>query len=426
MYRRLGSRSSGLEDTSMMGLLKQSAKQVINQVKTFRILIISSIVAFTIFSFCITSPSVYAQLDALNNHPLYYASSLRNNNNNTDFVYRESAPKLNTKSVKSIENRLKYFFPFDGETEIENNIWQLWKYRADSEYFPDRCFQHMERWRVGNSEFNHNLITFDEAEQQILYHFSYDVPEIIDAYMSLPDIRLKFDFLKYLTIFVSGGVYADIDSLNAKPLKYWYKSNLKEAKMMVGLNVDYNDVNWDILYNRRLTFSTKIFMAKSHHPFLAKLISRIVHTCFNSKAEIKSIEWEKSYQNVDSNDEPLIQFTSESIFTDTLFSYFNELDNPIVHRVARTEKDLIPEKIFGPETTEIFSYKLFTLAKGPTQVDDVVVMPQISFKGPLTGFHKGDLNVENYEDEYNDNQDDSLYYGRSLHFLNWDSLIQTI
>jgi mannosyltransferase OCH1-like enzyme len=409
----------------VQGTFKQTFRQVIYQIKTFKVVILTTILAFTFCSLFITPSSVYAQLDALNNHPLYYASSLRHGNNNTYYLYKESPPKLNTKSLKSIENRLKFFFPFESETEIENNIWQLWKYRADSDFFPTKCFQHMERWRVVNSEYNHNLITFDEAEQQILHHFSYDIPEVIDAYMQLPDIRLKFDFLKYLIIFVSGGVYADIDTLDAKPLKYWHKSNLKQEQMIVGINVDYNDVNWDNLYNRRLTFSTKIFEAKSHHPFLAKLIARIVYMSFNSKDEINSIDWNKTYQNVDSNDEPLIQFTSESIFTDTLFEYFNELDNPIVHRVARTEKDLIPEMIFGPETNQIFSYKLFTLAKGPTQVDDIVVLPQISFKGPLSGFHKGDY-VEDYEKEYDDNPDGGFYYARSLHFLNWDSLIQDI
>lgn len=405
-----------------MGVVKEGVRNVVIYTKAFRVAILTTICAFTFCSLFISAPAISKQLDALNNHPLYFASS---SNNNTDslFVYRESPPRQNTKSFKSIENRLRFFFPYDETSEIENNIWQLWKYRADHEKFPNKCFQHMERWRVANSEYNHNLITFGDAEQQIYDHFSYDMPEVIEAYTLLPDIRLKFDFLKYLIIFTSGGLYADLDTLDAKPLRFWYKSNLKPSKLMVGINVDYNDVNWDVLYNRRLTFSSKIFQAKSHHPFFAKLIARIVFTTLNSKNEILGIDWDQAYSNVDSNDEPLIQFTSESIFTDTLFDYFNRLNNPIVHRVARTEKDLIPEQIFGPETKEIFSYKLFTLTKGPTQVDDIVVMPQITFRGPTTGYHKGVLNVENYETEYQDNQEDGFYYARSLHFLNWDSLV---
>lgn len=418
MYRRLGSHAPEPGESGTTLSLKTSLRNLFVLVKTFRLLIISTI---TVFVFCslFLSTSVTSQLDAL--------GLVSPGTNSTGYfsLYRDSPPGLNTKNMASIEKRLRYFFPFDASGEIENNIWQLWTYRADNENFPSKCFKHMERWRVANLECNHNLITLDEAEQQIFNYFSYDMPEVIQAYRSLKDIRLKYDFLKYLVVFTSGGVYADIDTLDAKPLRYWYQSTLKPTKLMVGIDVDYNDVNWDILYNRRLTFSTKIFRSKSHHPFLAKLIARIVYTSFNSAEEIAKIDWDQAYQNVDSNDEPLIQFTSASIFTDTLFDYFNDLNNPVVHRVARTEKDLIPEMIFGPETSSIFSYKLFTLARGPTQVDDIVVMPQITFKGPTTGYHKGDLNSQFYETEYDDeNEKNFYYYARPLHFLSWDSLVQ--
>lgn len=422
MYRRLGSRDpehgeiGGSSDP-----LKSTLRNFLQFFKTFKILIIS---ALSVFFFCslFLNNSISTQLDALN-----LLNSNSNSNNSTNFLFysKESPPKLNIKNLKSIEKRLNYYFPFDKVNEIENNIWQIWKYRSDDPKFPTKCFEHMERWRVANLEYNHNLITLDEAERQVFDFFSYDMPEIVKAYKTLPDIRLKYDFLKYLIIFINGGVYADIDTLDAKPLKFWYKSTLKPSRLMVGIDIDYNDVNWDILYNRRLTFSTKIFKSKSHHPFLAKLIARIVFTCFNSSDEIKSIDWNQVYQNVDSNDEPLIQFTSASIFTDTLFDYFNDLNNPVVHRVARTEKDLIPEQIFGPETHRVFSYKLFTLSRGPTQVDDIVVMPPITFKGPSSGYHKGALNFESYESEYDDeNEKDDYYYARPLHFLSWDSLVQ--
>lgn len=419
MYRRLGNHAAEPGETGPGQTLKTSLRSVLVVAKTFRLLLVS---IATVFVLCTVfmSTSVTSQMDALG-----LVSPGTANTTGYFSFYRGSPPSLNTKSMASIEKRLRYFFPFDAAGEIENNIWQLWKYRADNEKFPSKCFTHMERWRVANLEYNHNLITLDEAEQQIVDYFSYDMPEVVDAYYSLKDTRLKYDFLKYLVVFTSGGVYADIDTLDAKPLRYWYQSTLKPTKFMVGIDVDYNDVNWDILYNRRLTFSTKVFRAKSHHPFLAKLIARIVYTSYNSAEEIASIDWNQAYQNVDSNDEPLIQFTSASIFTDTLFDYFNDLNNPVVHRVARTEKDLIPEQIFGPETSSIFSYKLFTLARGPTQVDDIVVMPQLTFKGPTTGYHKGDLNSQSYDSEYDDeNEKDFYYYARPLHFLSWDSLVQ--
>ena len=422
MYRRLGSHPSSVDSASgISGLLKSSVSVILLNIKQLKLILLTALIAFGIFSFTLPGSSISAKLDALNHHPLYYAAT---SNNSTDPMYiRESPPKMNKKSFKSIHNRLKFFFPYDGEQEVENNIWQLWKYRADNPNFPEECFKHMERWRLVNSEYNHNVITIDEAEQQVFNIFSYEMTEVIEAYNILPDIRLKFEFLKYLLIYTSGGVYADIDTLDATPVKFWHHSSLKQNRVMVGVDVDYNDVNWDILYNRRLSFSTKIFQAKSHHPFFTKLIARIVYTILNHKEDILSIDWNEAFKNVDSNNEPLTQLLSESIFTDTLFEYLNGLDNPIVHRVARTEKDLIPTEIFGPETDQVFSYKLFTLSKGPTQIDDILVMPQITFRGPSSGQHKGQINKNSYENEYNDEKPEDYYYARPLHFLSWDSLL---
>lgn len=403
--------------------LKDCYFKLIKQIKNFKILLITTI---SVFVFCVFFLSNTTSFDP------HYASlqllgggNFGDSNSTSIFkAFRESPPKLNIKKFDSIEKRFKYYFPYDNNGEIENNIIQLWKHRADSTFFPSKCFQHMERWRTANSEFNHNLLTFDEAQQQLYDHFSHEMPEIIDAYLKLPDLRLKFEFLKYLIVFVNGGVYADIDTLDAKPVKFWYQSTLKPSKFLVGINIDYNDVNWDILYNRRLTFSSKIFQSKSHHPFLAKLLSKIVYIALNNDQQIESIDWKQAYENLDSNGEPLIQYTSESIFTDTLFEYFNQLNNPVVYRIARTDKDLVPKQIFGPETTDIFNYRLFTLSKGPTQVDDIVVMPQITFRGPLTNSHKGALNTQTYEAEYDDeNAKNPLYYARSLQYLSWDSFL---
>lgn len=334
--------------------------------------------------------------------------------------YRDQPPRANSHDMYTIESRLRYYFPYNAQEPVENNIWQLWKFRSDDIRFPANCLEHVQRWRSANADCNHNLITFQEAEDQLENNFSYDMPEVVQAYNLLPDDRLKYEFMKYVLVYLNGGVYADVDTLNALPVRYWQESNLKPARLMVGINIDYNDANWDILYNRRITFSNRIFRAKSHHPFLAHLLARLVYIALNEQDTIAKINWDEEFQHIDSNEEPLLQFTGESIFTDTLFDYFNKLQTPVVHRVARTDKDLVPERIFGPETNDMFSYKLFTLAKGPTQVDDVLVMPQKIFRGPLTGLRKGAQNTASYDSEYDDEGSRKEYYARPLHFFVWD------
>lgn len=419
MYRRLATQPKRSEFTlGGTDRVRSLFTKSLGLMKTFRFTIVSAILMFIFCSAIFPTKSITSQLS------LFGVNSIYSSQNDTDgfFLFRETAPRLNKKSFKTIEKRLKFYFPYDSESNIENNIWQIWEYRADHKNFPKKCFALMENWRKVNQESNHNLITIEEAETQIFNYFSYDMPEVIEAYNLLPDIRLKFEFLKYLIVYTGGGIYADIDTLDVIPVKLWHQSTLKPLKMMVGINVDYNDASWDILYNKRLSFSTKVFQSKSHHPFFAKLIARIVYTTFISEEEIKNIAWKEAYQNVDSNGEPLIQFIGESIFTDTLFSYFNELREPFVHRIARTENDMLPELIHGPETNDIFSYKLFTLSSGPTQVDDVIVMPQLTFKGPSCSVHKGKNNKDNIEKEMMSLNNHEYYYVKPYNYLDLNLL----
>ncbi|ODV83756.1 glycosyltransferase family 32 protein [[Candida] arabinofermentans NRRL YB-2248] len=322
----------------------------------------------------------------------------------------------------TIESRLSYYFPFKPLEEIENNIWQLWTVKSDDKSFPEDCKIHIERWRSINDNYNHNLISIQEAEEMVVDYLRPNVPEVVDALRSLPNERLKFEFLKYLIIYISGGLYSDIDTINIKPLKYWYDSKIIGGKLMVGITSDYNDLNWEKLYNRRLSFSNNLFKAKSHHPFLAKLIARITFICFTQQDSIKETNWDQVFQNLDANGEPLIQFTGSSIFTDTLFEYLNNLNNAIFIRVAKNDRDKDLKPIVGPQIPENqrFSYRSFSGIIAPTQIDDVIIMPQITFNG-----------FENSQkDEYDDNDEkqgyEKFYYARPLSLTIWSNKKQKL
>ncbi|KAH3666000.1 hypothetical protein OGAPHI_004189 [Ogataea philodendri] len=340
-------------------------------------------------------------------------------------LVKTSPPAKNVHDMYVIESRLNHLFPYNKDDEVENNIWQVWKYKSDDKQFPVSCFPHIQRWRVVNDDYNHNLILMSEGEALIADYLKDEVPEVMEAFQKLPDIRLKYEFLKYLIVYIGGGLFADIDTLCAKPLKYWYDSRISQGKLTVGISSDYNDENWKLLYNRRLTLSNKLFRAKSHHPFLAKLIARITFMVFNDERLLKEVDWNAAFENLDSNGEPLIQCTGESIFTDTLFEYLNELKSPFVYRVARTDKDLLPEEIVGPETTDPISYKLVSMSVGPTQIDDVIIMPQVTFKGSAEfESHSGIGTKQDYTREYDDEDKREgyakFYYARSLNLLTWD------
>ncbi|OWB74821.1 alpha-1,6-mannosyltransferase activity protein [[Candida] boidinii] len=361
-----------------------------------------------------------------------------NNNNNKDDTFASSSsssshqltkpPKKNPMDFYTIESRLNYYFPYHKKSEIENNIFQIWLTKADDKNFPTDCKPHIERWREVNDGFNHNLLSLNEVEESIVDYFKPTVPEIIEALRSLPHDRLKFEFLKYLVIYINGGLYADIDSVCIKPLKYWYDSKLISGKLLVGITNDFNDLNWEKLYNRRLEFSNNIFRAKSHHPFLAKLIARITYISFTQSELIKNSNWDEIFQNVDANGEPLVQFTGPSIFTDTLFEYLNSLKNSLYIRVAKNDRDKDIKPIIGPDIPEgqRYSYKSFSGAIAPSQVEDVIVLPPISFQGqPLKEDNYQSKNDE-YDDEDSKKGYEKFYYARPLALTMWSSKKKSI
>ncbi|GME71324.1 unnamed protein product [Ambrosiozyma monospora] len=284
----------------------------------------------------------------------------------------------------------------------------------EDESFPEACKEHVERWRQVNDNYNHQLLTLQEAEDNVVEFLKPNVPEVVEALRSLPNDRLKYEFLKYLIVYINGGVYASIDTTDIKPLKFWYTSRLIPDRLMVGVSTDYNDGEWEKLYNRRLSFSTSLFKAKSHHPFLAKLIARITFIIFTQKETIQNTNWDDSFGNVDANGEPLVSFTGANIFTDTLFEYLNNIDNAVYVKVAKPVRE---QRIHGPEVPENqrFSYKTFTGAIAPTQVDDVLIMPLITFSG------YENARKDTYDDDDSRTGYDKYYYGRSLSLTEWSN-----
>ncbi|KAG7838743.1 hypothetical protein KL942_002147 [Ogataea angusta] len=411
MYKKLDSMSIGANNSSSLG---SALAKLWNN---YKYLAISTLSVFLILNLLVSNSGSNPSFSLSQSYTQDVGSATHNA---TTIVSKP--PRKNVKDMYTIEARLIANFPYNANENIEEQIWQLWNVRADDKNFPEECKPHIERWRTVNDNYNHNLITLSDAEDTVVDYLRPSVPEVVDALRFLPHDRLKYEFLKYLLVYIKGGLYADIDTTDIKPLKFWYDSKVIGARLMVGISADYNDQNWEKLYNRRLSFSNSIFRAKSHHPFLAKLIARITYICFTQQELVKSTNWDEVFDNVDANGEPLIQFTGPSIFTDTLFEYMNELNDAVFIRVAKNERDKDLKPIVGPKVPENqrFSYRSFSGAIAPTQVDDIIVMPHITFNGP-----------ENAQrDEYDDNDEkqgyEKYYYARSLSLTNWSNRKQKI
>ncbi|KAG7777389.1 hypothetical protein KL930_003063 [Ogataea haglerorum] len=293
----------------------------------------------------------------------------------------ETSSRTSTKPVDSsspIETKLLAMFPFE-DADPENNIFQLWGFESQTGDMPQEVSEMVHKWSSENPSYVHSVLEVSQAEALVEEMLITSVPEVWQAYKGLPHPRHRYEFLKYLLIYLFGGTYVDTYVELQKPINEWYHPRMMYGRLYVGILGDSNEPDYDQHLNRRLTFSTSVFQARSGHPFLAKLITRISHTALQQTKKLKKIDWEAAFHKSDSTGEPSVSLTGPSIFTDTLMDYLNSIPNAVHVSVAKT----LQSPIVGPEVpkSQRFSYKTFTQIQAPSQVEDVVIYPQVSFQG---------------------------------------------
>jgi len=154
-------------------------------------------------------------------------------------------------------------------------VWQTWK-----EPYSD---QKTQSWKRLNHEFNYTLVVDEEAENFVYSRFyrKEDKP-IRETYHNMNDPVLKADFFRYLLIYSSGGVYADMDTSNLKPIKQWIPTHINKTQvnLVVGVEIDEpNASSADLkkwVWVERFQLCQWTFMGKPGHPAIALLIEKIV------------------------------------------------------------------------------------------------------------------------------------------------------
>ena len=102
----------------------------------------------------------------------------------------------------------------------------------------------------------------------LISHLFGTVPEIIEAYFSLPIPILKADFFRYLILLSRGGIYADIDTEALKSAHFWLPptSPPNTVGLVIGIEADPTRDDWNLWYSRRVQFCQWVMRAKVGHP----------------------------------------------------------------------------------------------------------------------------------------------------------------
>lgn len=218
---------------------------------------------------------------------------------------------------KTLRERLRYQFPYDLESKFPAYIWQTWKYSPSSGEFGEDLRPLEASWTELHPGFIHEVVTDDAAYQLIKYLYA-SVPEVTEAYASMPLPVLKADFFRYLILLARGGIYSDIDTEALQSATVWLPEDFDRSTvgLVVGIEADAGDrEDWAKWYSRRIQFCQWTIQSKPGHPVLRDLVATITEDTLRMKKQ--------GILTQSKLDKSIVEFTGPAVFTDAVFAYLN-------------------------------------------------------------------------------------------------------
>lgn len=259
-----------------------------------------------------------------------------------------------------LRERLRYQFPYDIGAKFPAYIWQTWKYTPSSSLFEEELRPMEASWTNLHPGFVHEVLT-DETAMLLIRYLYVSLPEVQEAYESLPLPVLKADFFRYLILLARGGIYADIDTIALQPALDWIPTSIDRSTvgLVVGIEADADRPDWHDWYSRRLQLCQWTIQSKRGHPVLRDIVATITEDTLRMKRAGTLTEAKL--------DKTIVEFTGPGTWTDAVFGYFN---NPDYFDLGEGE---------GKKNISALD---FTGIKVQKKMGDVVVLP-------ITGFSPG-------------------------------------
>lgn len=265
-----------------------------------------------------------------------------------------------------LRERLRYQFPYDLRRSFPAYIWQTWKYTPASSHFSDELRGTEASWSELHPLFTHEVIP-DETQRRLIQYLYGSVPDVFEAYDSMPLPVMKADFFRYLVLLARGGIYSDIDTLALKPAGYWLPDEVDRSSVgfMVGIEADPDRPDWHEWYSRRVQFCQWTIVSKPGHPIMRDMVAYVTEEALRMK--------KAGILKVGKMDKTIMEFTGPGAWTDAVFRYFN---NPDYFNIRPGDKNI--------------TYEDFSNQVERRKVGDVVVMPITSFSPGVGQMNAGE------------------------------------
>ncbi|KAL1867812.1 hypothetical protein Plec18167_008558 [Paecilomyces lecythidis] len=224
------------------------------------------------------------------------------------------------------------FGEFDGGRPISSiastgsfprKIWQTWK--LDSLNFEDRDLALARSWTFKNPGHRYEVLTDQNDLYYVETHFGpggLNRPDIVYTYRSLTAKIVKADFLRYLVMYVEGGVYADIDVEALRPIDRFIPERYqeKEIDMVIGVEIDEPEFkDHPVLGSKSRSFCQWTLMCKPRLPVMLRLIENIM-AWLNDVSKRQGVPISEIKLDFDE----VISGTGPSAFTDAVLADMSE------------------------------------------------------------------------------------------------------
>lgn len=266
----------------------------------------------------------------------------------------------------TVRTQLAFQFPYDVTSKFPAYIWQTWKQDLDDPHFDAQLRHTVNSWSDKNAGFVHEVLS-DHTAAALIRHLYMNVPQVIEAYESMPETILKADFFRYLILLARGGTYSDVDTEALQPIPNWIPASVDPMKLglIVGIEADPDRPDWKDWYARRIQFCQWTIQAKPGHPVLREIVSKITETTLQKKKDGKL-----NLPGSKERGSDIMDWTGPGVWTDSVFEYFNNRVKSGLHQDV--------------------TWRDFTGLKEPKSMSDVLVLPITSFSPGI-----GQMGAEN-------------------------------
>ncbi|GAB7366893.1 hypothetical protein MBLNU230_g1254t1 [Neophaeotheca triangularis] len=159
-------------------------------------------------------------------------------------------------------------------------VWQTWK--VDPLGMEQKDSDVAKTWIAKNPSHRYEVLTDSNDLGYVEHNFGpegFNRLDIVYVYRQLNDRILKADLLRYLVMYVEGGIYTDIDVEALKSADHFIPERFNEADidMVVGVEIDEPAfIDHPILGQKCQSFCQWTFMCKPRLPVMLNLVESIM------------------------------------------------------------------------------------------------------------------------------------------------------